>query len=394
MKSVDLLVIGGGPAGATLAALAAERGARVLLAERDRFPRDKVCGEFVSAEGRLPLARAGVLDSLLDTGGVRIDAVRLSSRSGRVVDALLRDRRRGGPEALGISRAVLDACLLERAKALGVDVRERCEAVAPVLEDGRVTGVRMREVGRGHPSGEAVRASVVVAADGRRSMLARALHPALGDPPRSGPRAWFGLKAHLAAGPASPRERVELHLFDGGYAGIAPVAEGTINLCFLVRVADLRACRGSPDRVLSERILGNPAARRSLRGTARGSAWKSVGPLRFGPRRPAAHGALFVGDAAGTIDPFCGEGISNALAGAELALPFALDAAARGGLTATAARDYERAWRAALVPVTRRARAIGILFARPALAGLALALLRGPAAPILPALVAATRRLP
>ncbi len=391
MSAPDVLVIGGGPAGAALAAMAAERGARVLLAERDRFPRDKVCGEFLSAEGRISLGRLGALDALLAAGAVPIARTTVSSSSGRAVEAFLPDLAGAGRDALGISRSLLDAALLDRARALGADVRERCEATEPIVEGGRVAGARLREVGLAGP-GEPVRAPIVVAADGRRSMLARALHPALGDPTRSGPRAWFGLKAHFDAAAASPRGAVELHLFEGGYAGIGPVEGGRINLCFMSRVAALRACGGSPDRVVSERIFANPTARRSLAGAQRRSPWKSVGPLRFGPRRPAAAGALFVGDAAGTIDPFCGEGISNALAAAELALPFALDASAHGGLTRNAERNYDRTWRAAFVPVTRRARAIGFLFARPALAALALALLRGPAATFLPALVAATRR--
>lgn len=360
------------------------------MVDRDRFPRDKVCGEFVSAEGRILLERAGVLPSLLARGAVRIVGSTISALSGRSVEAPLPDLPEAGRDALGVSREVLDAALLDRARALGAEVREGCEAIAPVFETGRVAGVLVRDARREGPV-EDVRAAVVVAADGRRSMLVRALHPRLSDPQRTGPRSWFGLKAHLSAGPATPRDRVELHLFAGGYAGIGPVEDGRVNLCFMVRVDALRACGGSPDRVLSERIAANPSARRSLGNAERCSAWKSVGPLRFGPRRPAAAGALFVGDAAGTIDPFCGEGISNALRGAEIALPAVLDAAARGGLTPGAAAGYNRAWRAAFVAVTRRARAIGRLFGHPFLGGMAIALLSGIASPLLPRLVAATR---
>jgi flavin-dependent dehydrogenase len=390
VKPLDLLVLGGGPAGAAIAALAAERGARVLVVDRDRFPRDKVCGEFLSVEGQGVLERLGVMRTLLAAGAVGIARSTITSRAGRAVDAPLPDLPGIGREALGVSRRLLDATLVDRARALGAVVRERCEAVVPLLEDGRVAGARLRGVGR-RDEGEDVVAALVIGADGRRSALARALHPSLGDPPRCGPRSWFGLEVHLEGGFSVPRDRVELHLFDGGYAGIGPVEGGRVDLCFIVRVAALRACGGSPERVVRERILANPAARRSLAGTTPCSSWKSVGPLRFGPRRPTAAGALFVGDAAGTIDPFCGEGISNALKGAEVALPFALYAAARGGLGKDAARGYERAWRAAFVPVTRRARAIGFLFGHAVVGDLVLALLRGPARPLIPALVATTR---
>ena len=122
------------------------------------------------------------------------------------------------------------------------------------------------------------------------------------------------------------------------------------------------------------------------------SAWKTIGPLRFNVRKPASHGAMFLGDAAGTIDPFSGEGMSNAVHGAELALPFVLDALASGGLNEAAARAWTSAWRDAFAPVTRRARLIGRIFQHPRPAALAMGLLRLPhGARWLPSLVAATR---
>lgn len=102
------------------------------------------------------------------------------------------------------------------------------------------------------------------------------------------------------------------------------------------------------------------------------------------------HGALLVGDAAGTVDPFCGEGMSNALLGAELAAPFVRRAAEAGGLDARAARAWTRAWRARFLPVTRRVRGLGRLLGSPA-AGPALRALSGFAAGAAPGLVAATR---
>src|SRR6185503_20043509 len=110
------------------------------------------------------------------------------------------------------------------------------------------------------------------------------LDPRAGDPRRTTRDSWVGLKVHLRGGTA-PRGRVDLHLFDGGYAGIAPVEGDRMILCLLVRVKALRACGGSPERVLRERIVANPAARRALEGAEIAGAWKSVGPLRFGVRR-------------------------------------------------------------------------------------------------------------
>lgn len=359
--------------------------------EREAFPRDKVCGEFLSAEGCAVLRRLGVLDSLVAAGAVHIDACLLSDRRGREIGAALPDLAGAGRAALGVSRARLDAALLGEARRRGAEVRERTEAVAPIVEEGRVVGARVRAVGsRG--DGEPVRAPVVVGADGRRSTLQRALFPDRGDPLRSHRRSWFGLKVHLRGRTERLGSRVELHIFDGGYVGLGAVEDDRINLALLVRLDALRACGGSPDRLLRERLIDNPAVRTRIADAVPCAPWKSVGPLRFNIRVPAGMGAIFVGDAAGTIDPFSGEGMANALAGAELAAPLVLGAAARGGLDAAAERTYDAAWRRAFGPVSRRVRLFGKIFERPRLGGLVLALLlhaRGTR--LLPQLVAATR---
>lgn len=391
MTRLDVLVVGGGPAGAGIATLVARAGARVAVLEREAFPRDKVCGEFLSPEGVAVLGRLGVLGQILAHGPARMDACMLSDRRGRSLEAPLPDLPGAGREALGISRAVMDATILEAAARCGAEVRERVEVVAPLLENGRVVGVRARAVGAS-ADGEQLRARLVVAADGRRSTLQRALAPGAGDPLRSGPRSWFGLKVHLDGDAARVGRRIELHLYDGGYAGLGTIEGGRLNLCFLARVDAMRACGGSPERLLRERLFANALLRSRLDGARPSGAWKTVGPLRFGVRRPAIAGALLVGDAAGTIDPFSGEGMSNALVGAELALPWVLAAVSAGALTAELASGWERTFRGAFSGVTRRVRVLGHLFERPGIGEPALKVL-GAAGPsrVLARLVAGTR---
>jgi flavin-dependent dehydrogenase len=270
-------------------------------------------------------------------------------------------------------------------------VREGWDVLSPVVEDGlRVRGVLARPAGSAGPAAR-ILAPVVVAADGRRSRIHRALHPGSGDPTRTRPGSWFGLKTHFARGPRSLGPRIELHLIRRGYAGICAVEGGRVNLCLMVAVSSLRACGGSPERVLLERVLDNPAAREALCGLDRVSPWRSIGPLAFGTRHAASRGALFVGDAAGTIDPFCGAGIAHALRSAELALPFAARAAVRGGLDEELARGYRDAWHQAFVPVTRRVRLIRPLLERAALGGAVIGILSRLGLDLPPRLVAATR---
>jgi flavin-dependent dehydrogenase len=148
---------------------------------------------------------------------------------------------------------------------------------------------------------------------------------------------------------------------------------------------------GSPGQLLADCLRQNRAARESIASVAVAGRWHSIGPLRFATRRPSAAGMLFVGDAAGTIDPFCGEGISHALLAAEMALPVALRALSRGSLDRELARDYERSWRRRFAPVTRRARLLGMVLARSRLAGCAIGLLHGVERSWLPRLVHGTR---
>ncbi len=388
MTRPDLLVLGGGPAGSSLALQAARAGMAVTLLERARFPRDKVCGEFVSAEGCAVLARLGLLAQVEEPGGRWMSGMRITDRRGRPLDLPLPELR-DGREALGISRAHLDSVILRAAEQAGVEVRERWEATRALFDGGRVVGVGARPVGRPDEEIE-LRAGLVAACDGRRSFLARQLHPGLCDPTRSSPGSWFGVEVHFEEPTPLPRRRIELHLFDGGYVGIGPVEGGRVNACLMATVAALRES-GSRERLLRQRVFANPAVRDSLGHGRCHEDWNSIGPLCFGVRRPVAAGALFVGDAAGTIDPFCGEGISHALLAAELALPFAVEAIAAGALDREIADGYRAAWLRAFAPVTRRGRAIGALLGRPAIAGGVLGLLRGVGRPIAGRLVAATR---
>jgi flavin-dependent dehydrogenase len=371
---LDVLVLGAGPAGAATALQVARAGARVAVLERERFPRRKVCGEFLSPEGCAVLERLGLRDTIVDLGAHPIDRFRLTDLRGRSIESPLPDLGPHGRQALGISRAVLDRVVLQAAAEAGADVRERVTALGPVLDDGRVVGVRAREAGRA--GDHRVSARVVVAADGRRSALVRALHPELGDPATADDRSWYGLECHLAGPCPALRGAVELHVFEGGYLGLSMNEDGHLNLALVVTKGALARHGGSPDALLADGLVRNPAVRELLRGRARvDGGWKSVGPLRAAPRRPTAGGAVFVGDAAGTVDPFSGEGMSHALAAAERAAPVVLRAAASGGLTDEDARAYDRAWRDAFASITRRNRRIARLLERPRLTAAGVGLL-------------------
>jgi flavin-dependent dehydrogenase len=382
----DVLVVGGGPAGSASASFLAASGLRVLLVERKRFPRDKVCGEFLSGESLQVLGSLGLLDRLEEAGAAAMARVRISTPGGRVLEAPLPRPADGSVAALGVSRALLDSLLLERAEALGAEVRTETEAVSLERLQGS-EGIRVGLRARGGDE-ESSRARAVVAADGRRGTVARLL----GLRPRAarGRRAPYGVKVHLAGIGSRLADRVELHFARGGYLGLGPVEEGLVDAALLCDRARFRAA-GAPDAVLASLTAENREAAARLEGARPAGPFRAIGPLDFGPLCAARKGVFFVGDAAGTVDPLAGEGIAQALRGGEMLarlLGAALAAAPCPG--APAERAWRRAWRRAFLRSMRRCRIIGRTAVRPALIEPAVALLgrrRGLAA----GLVAATR---
>src|SRR4051812_45034854 len=166
----DVVIAGGGPAGTSAAIHLALRGARVLLAEQKRFPRAKLCGEFISPECLEHFERLGVAERMMMAGGAELSETVFYSRSGKCVSvpsAWFGKENAGG--ALGLSRAEMDARLLARAREVGVEVQEETQANALLLEQGRARGVRLKRNGQSFE----VSAHLVIDATGRAGVLAR-----------------------------------------------------------------------------------------------------------------------------------------------------------------------------------------------------------------------------
>src|SRR5437868_763043 len=210
----DVIVVGGGPAGTSAAIRLAVAGARVLLAEQKKFPRAKLCGEFISPECLAHFAELGVLEQMTAAGGVRIATTDFYTRNGRKVSVpsawfgqsarvvgAYDERGLGAQhEALGLSRAEMDHRLLLRARAVGVEVLEEAQGGGLIIEDGRVCGVELQRDG----ATVSLRAPVTIDATGRARALARRVERARQDESANGhsnnKRAPFvAFKAHLSA---------------------------------------------------------------------------------------------------------------------------------------------------------------------------------------------------
>jgi flavin-dependent dehydrogenase len=240
----------------------------------------------------------------------------------------------GGEPAVGFDRSRLDPALLELARGAGAEVRPGWTVTAVDLAAGRL-GVRQPD---GRPS--SLQARVVVGADGRRSIVARAA--GVGRLARLGPR--VGLSYHLRdPGPATARD-ARMCLLRDGYVGIAPVAGGLVNVGIVLgRTWRAELARRGARAVADSIVVAIPATPDDPAEWRAGSPTDAVvgaWPLGHRVTRRAGGGWLLVGDAAGFLDPFTGEGLHRSLVSTELAAA-AIHARARGQRGAFAA--YERA---------------------------------------------------
>jgi flavin-dependent dehydrogenase len=342
----DVAIAGAGLAGGSLALRLARSGARVALLDASRFPRPKLCGEYLSPEGVEALGRLGLGDRIAEAGGEPIGRVRLSTPRGRVLEAEVSGP--GGAMGLGLSRSVLDDRIVSEAQSAGVAVFEGCRVGGAVVEGGRVVGLRARA--SGEAEGFAIRARVVVAADGRHSALVRQTgqtRPRSRLPTRP---ALLGLKRHLRvrdATAAEPAGTVGLHLVPGGYGGTCRIEGDLTNFCALIPESAVNRNRGDLDRATAEVFGSNPTLAGLLGASEPVGPWKTVAGVRVEISTPTLPGILYAGDCQGTVDPLGGQGMTMALLGAEMLAPIVLEALAKanGGVSPALQRAVLSAWR-------------------------------------------------
>jgi flavin-dependent dehydrogenase len=314
----DAVIVGGGPAGACAAIHLAMKGARVLLAEQKKFPRAKLCGEFISPECLDHFERLGVMERMSAGGGVSLSETVFYARGGSKVSVPSEWFVSGGAQALGLSRAEMDARLLARAREVGVEALEETHASNLLIEDGRVRGVELKN---GSDEARSVRARATIDATGRSRALARRVEKSQQEKrgeKKKGARL-VAFKAHLE-GARGAQGHCEIYFYRGGYGGLNFVENGLSNLCFIAAARDVRACGGDAGRVMREVVCVNQRAAWTLAEAQCATPWLAVSLEGFGRQKLVPlDGLLAVGDAASFIDPFTGSGMLMALESGELA---------------------------------------------------------------------------
>jgi geranylgeranyl reductase family protein len=371
----DVVVVGAGPAGAATAIVLAEHGLDVVVLDRGSLPRPKICGEYLSPEAGRVLDRLGVLKAVDAAGAAAIHGMRITAPDGTAITGHYRDIGDWRPyrqHAMGVARATLDGALVERVRALPLDLREHARVVDLLLEDGVVSGVRVADRdARVHD----LRARLVVGADGRASVVAE----------RLGCRQPHALRrmalVTYVSGLENCRDLGEIFVDPPDYAILNPIAPDRVNLALVVPLTHASRWSDRLDDFMAARVRQLPHLARRLAGATRVAPIRALGPLAHRVEQPNTGGVLLVGDAGGFYDPFTGEGVFTALRSAELAATTIVRALASGDVSARALAGYERARREIFTGKERVTRALQFLIRHRRLANLACrALARRPAA--------------
>ncbi len=359
----DVIVAGGGPAGSATAAALARAGCRVVLFEREVFPRRKPCGDYVNPGAVAALDRLGVRDAVIRAGARAVGGMHVAGARGDA--ATLRFTGRPG---WSVPRRILDAILLAHAAQAGVRVYEGA-TVAAVVRQGPRMSVTVRFRGRGGV--EAHTAALVVGADGLRSAVARAA--GLDGASRRGRYTAGSYVAGLAPlDGAGGCDIGEIHLRPDRYCGVAYLPGGVANVTVALGRRVIQGWRGKVREGYWRELLAFPGLRGRLDRAEQVETVAGAGPLAYRRRRCVADGIMLVGDAATYVDPLTGQGVYLALRGAELAAPIALRALDGAGPRRAALAEYRRRRDREFAGVFLISRVLQRLAFQPALAGRAL----------------------
>lgn len=331
----DAAVLGAGIAGSAAAKALATRGWRTVLLDRQRFPRHKVCGEFLSPESQETLARLGLLETVQGLSPSRITQTSLFLENGGVIRIPLPGA------ALGVSRYRLDSAFHQEASAAGASIREG----ATVLSVERLEGCYELTLRCGGEL-EVLCARAVIAAwggagfagvlmDRREPSSERNTEGSASNPrgvgARHSPQApgLVGVKMHYRgadsdAFTSGQAASVELYFFRGGYVGINGVEDGKVNIAALLERGDIPSNHRSVPAMLEEAARRHPGLRERIAALSPlTDTAAAVSPVRISMRPAAWSGIPLIGDAICRIPPLCGDGMSMALRSAELCTAYA-----------------------------------------------------------------------
>ena len=289
-------IIGGGLAGLTAAIDLLKRDFKVIVFEKNEYPKHKVCGEFISNEVLPYLKDLGLdIESLQPT---KINKTQLSTHSGKMIKANL---PLGG---FGISRYILDNYLYEKVLELGGKVVINTVATVDFSNDIFTISTLNNDI---------YKSKIVLGAFGKRSNLDIEFKRDFIQ--QKSP--WLAVKAHYSG--SFPNDLVGLHNFDGGYCGVSKVENDAINICYLVRYESFKKHKNITD--FQENVMYKNKNLKTIFNESKILFENplTISQISFENKPKIENHVLMIGDSAGLIHPLCGNGMAMAIHSAKIA---------------------------------------------------------------------------
>jgi menaquinone-9 beta-reductase len=337
----DCIVVGGGPGGSTAATFLSKKGKRVLLLEKEKFPRDKTCGDAISGKSLAILEEMGLVGAIEKADHGEIKGVLFSSPNGSVASIPFKGDGQIG-KGYTCRRQVYDNLLFQNAKK-HCDAMEGMMVTSLVKENGAVAGVKARGAdGKEYE----YRGKLVIGADSVNSVVAREIRGADVDPEHT----CVAYRAYYS-GIGGMTGCLEIHFVKSimpGYFWIFPMENNLANVGVGMMMGDMKKHGTDLGKAMEDIIKNNPLFKERFANAKMASPLKAWS-LPFGSKRRKVHGenVLLVGDAAGLVDPFSGEGVGNAMLSGKIASEVAYEALTAGDTNEQFLSRYEeRLWKA------------------------------------------------
>jgi flavin-dependent dehydrogenase len=330
---VEVLVIGGGPAGATASTLIAQEGCRVLLSERESFPRFHI-GESLIPETYWVLQRLGMLEKLRASPFVKKHSVQFVSASGKQSAPFyfFDNKPHECSQTWQVVRSEFDLMMLENAREHGVDVRERTRVVEVLFDQGVAKGARLQLA---DGSQAEIRARVVVDASGQSGLLMNKLKLRVWDPILDKGAIWaYWQGAYRDSGRDEGATLVLQTADREGWFWYIPLHDDRLSLGVVAPFAHLLSGRRDHERTYTEKISSSPAVSERVAGARRVTRCFATKDYSYRSRQAAGDGWVLVGDAFGFLDPLYSSGVLLALRSGELAAGAIIEGLKKGDVSA------------------------------------------------------------
>lgn len=351
----DVIIVGAGPAGTSAATFLAKKGVDVLLLEKDKFPRDKICGDSVNFTSIEIFKEMGVYDEIKKQNSFFTNGIFLTSPSNIELKT-----KTIANKGIMMPRKELDYILAQHAVKSGTELIEEFRVTYPIIENGKVVGVKGKYKGEE----KEIRSKIVVAADGTNSIIAKRLLNKKIEPRYSAIaiRTYFENVKEL-------EDLIEIHYEKTilpAYGWIFPTSETSANVGVGIRYDHYKKNNKSIRNLLDDFIKNNRYANKKLNSATMIEPPK-VWTLLFDSHTSEKYrnGILFVGDAASFIDSLTGQGIPNALLSGKIAAQTILIALEKNDFSYKILKEYEKQYSQLIKPNFKAAFFLQRLMSKP-----------------------------